>query len=120
MVVQERHRDPYRAFFTADEALGSYMVNLLEPSEEDTVFEPAAGDGHLIDSVKKVQPSCSITAYELNPDQISNLNTKFARDPTVQVIEKDTILCPDLDLLENFGPKFSKIIANPPYGGWQE
>ncbi len=28
--------------------------------------------------------------------------------------------CPDLDLCESFGHKFTKILGNPPYGGWQE
>jgi len=120
MVVQERHRDPYRAFFTADEALGDYMVSLLDLRNEDLVLEPAAGDGHLIDSIKKVQSSCSITAYELNPAQIRNLNAKFGDDGSVEIIEQDTILCANLDLRETFGPRFTKILANPPYGGWQE
>jgi len=120
MVIQERHRDPYRAFFTADEALGDYMVGLLDLSEGDRLFEPAAGDGHLIDSVKKTQSTCSITAYELNSKQIDNLNAKFGGDDSVKIVERDTILCPDLDLRETFGPRFTKILANPPYGGWQE
>lgn len=120
MVIQERHKDPYRAFFTADEALGDYMVGLLDLSEDDRLFEPAAGDGHLIDSVKKTRPSCSITAYELNSKQIHNLNAKFGGDDSVKIVERDTILCPDLDLRETFGPRFTKILANPPYGGWQD
>lgn len=120
MVIQERHRDPYRAFFTADEALGDYMVGLLDLSEGDRLFEPAAGEGHLIDSVKKIQSSCLITAYELNFKQIDNLNAKYGGDDSVKIVERDTILCPDLDLSETFGPRFTKILANPPYGGWQE
>lgn len=120
MVIQEPHRDPYRAFFTADEALGDYMVSLLDLKQEDLLFEPAAGDGHLIDSVRKAGCRCPITAYELNPKQISNLRTKFGGDSSVDVVETDTILCPDLDLKETFGPRFTKILANPPYGGWQE
>lgn len=120
MVVQERHKDPYRAFFTADEALGDYLVSLLDLTNDDHLFEPAAGDGHLIESVKKTQISCLITAYEINPNQIANLNAKFGRDDSVTVVEQDTILCPNLDIKETFGPRFTKILANPPYGGWQE
>jgi hypothetical protein len=120
MVIQETHRDPYRAFFTADEALGDYMVSLLDLEQDDLLFEPAAGDGHLIDSVKRGGSRCRITAYELNPKQIYNLRTKFGDDDSVDVVETDTILCPNLDLKETFGPRFTKILANPPYGGWQE
>lgn len=120
MVIQEPHKDPYRAFFTADEALGDYMVSLLDLKQDDSLLEPAAGDGHLIDSVKRAGNRCSITAYELNPKQISNLRSKFGGDDSVNVVETDTILCPNLDLRETFGPRFTKILANPPYGGWQE
>ena len=120
MVIQEPHRDFYRAFFTADEVLGDYMVSLLDLTKDDLLFEPAAGDGHLIDAVKKTQVFCRITAYELNLKQIANLKSKFGNDDSVNVVEADTILCPDLDLRENFGPRFTKILANPPYGGWQE
>ena len=120
MVVREKHKDPYRAFFTADEILGGYMASLLYLVENDTVFEPAAGDGHLIEAIQKVNSHLCITAYELHPNQISNLRKKFSKDPTVHVVKGDTLLCPDLDMRENFGPRFSKIIANPPYGGWQE
>ena len=120
MVVQERHKDPYRAFFTADEALGGYMASLLYLVEDDTVFEPAAGDGHLVEAVQRVNPNLHITAYELHPNQIFNLQKKFSKCPNIRVVKEDTILCPDLELRENFGPRFSKIIANPPYGGWQE
>ena len=120
MVVRERHRDPYRAFFTDDETLGRYMASLLYLVEGDTVFEPAAGDGHLIEAVQKANSNLYITAYELHPNQTSNLQKKFSKDPTVRVVKEDTILCPNLELREKFGPRFSKIIANPPYGGWQE
>lgn len=96
------------------------MAGLLHLVENDTVFEPAAGDGHLIEAVQKINSRLCITAYELHPKQISNLQKKFSKDPTVRVLKRDTILCPELDMRENFGPRFSKIIANPPYGGWQE
>ena len=120
MVIKEPHRDQYRAFFTVDEALGDYMVSLLDLSQDDSLLEPAAGDGHLIESIRKAQSSCSVTAYELNPQQIRNLHNKFGSDASIHIFERDTILCLDLDLRENFGPRFTKILANPPYGGWQE
>ncbi|OIP76769.1 MAG: hypothetical protein AUK48_05265 [Oscillatoriales cyanobacterium CG2_30_44_21] len=120
MVVHEPHRDPYRAFFTVDEALGDYMVSLLDLSDYDSLLEPAAGDGHLICSIKKTQIPCAITAYEINPNQIANLRSKFIDDSSIRIVERDTILCPDLDLKETFGSRFTKILANPPYGGWQE
>ncbi len=120
MVVQQRHRDPYRAFFTAEEVLGNYMASLLHLKEGDTLFEPAAGDGHLIDAALAIEPSISVTAYELHPDRAKNLRKKYRENARIEIFERDTMFCGDLELKENFGPRFSKILANPPYGGWQE
>lgn len=120
MVISHRHKDPYRAFFTTDEAIGDYMASLLDLKEGDALLEPAAGDGHLIAAARQIEPRIGVTAYELHPEYSANLRRRFAKADSVEVYERDTILCPDLDLRETFGPKFTKIIANPPYGGWQE
>jgi len=96
------------------------MASLLHLKEGDTLFEPAAGDGHLIDAALAVQPSISVTAYELHPDHAENLRRKYRENERIKIFERDTIFCGDLELKENFGPRFSKILANPPYGGWQE
>lgn len=120
MVAQTRHKDPYRRFFTVDEALGGYMASLLELEAGDALLEPAAGDGHLIDAAKSISSHVQITAYELHPEHAENLRRKYSGDETIRIFERDTIFCRDLDLKENFGPKYSKILANPPYGAWQE
>jgi len=120
MVISHRHKDPYRAFFTTDEAIGDYMASLLDLREGETLLEPAAGDGHLIAAARQIEPKIIVTAYEMHPEYSANLRRRFAQVDNVDVFERDTILCPDLDLRETFGPKFNKIIANPPYGGWQE
>ena len=120
MVVHERHQDPFRCFFTVDEALGSYMVSLLDLDKSDTLLEPAAGDGHLIDEALKKEPNISVDAYEIHPKHVANLESKYKDSQTVRVFPQDTIFCGDLDLRENFGPRYNKILANPPYGGWQE
>ena len=120
MVTKIRHRDPYRAYFTADEALGGYMASLLDLKPTDNLFEPAAGDGHLIDAARALVPEIPVTAYELHPEHAGGLRRKYPSGANVEIFERDTILCPDLDLRASFGPKFSKIIANPPYGGWQD
>ncbi len=96
------------------------MASLLDAKDSDTLLEPSAGDGHLIDAVKRIVPNIPVTAYELHPKHADNLRKKFPNGSGVDIFERDTILCPDLDLRENFGYKFAKIIANPPYGGWQD
>ena len=120
MVTSFRHKDQYRAFFTTDEAIGEYMASLLELKATDTLLEPAAGDGHLIAAARRNQPELDVTAYEIHPQYCDNLAAKFPESGNTRILSKDTILCAELDLRESFGPKFTKIIANPPYGGWQE
>ena len=120
MVVSHRHKDPYRAFFTIDELLGDYMVSLLNINDADSILEPSAGVGHLIDCVRTVSSKAMICAYEVNNKFAQELREKFRDDYQVKIYEKDTIFCEELDHREKFGPKFNKIIANPPYGGWQE
>ncbi|MDB9313250.1 hypothetical protein PN462_09080 [Spirulina sp. CS-785/01] len=77
MVIKERHKDPYRTFFTVDEVLGEYMATLLDLQNNDTVLEPAAGEGHLIDAVYSILPQIDITAYELNPNYAAILRNKY-------------------------------------------
>lgn len=96
------------------------MASLLDLSPTDTLLEPAAGDGHLIAASRILEPKINVTAYEIHPQYSENLRARFLGDGNIRILEKDTIFCPELDLKESFGPKFSKIIANPPYGGWQE
>lgn len=119
MVVKSRHRDTFRRFFTEEEALTDYMVQLLHLSESDTLLEPCAGDGHLIDAALRVEPLLDVTAYELHQEHASGLTSKYSQ-ANVKVYNRDTIMCPDLDLRETFGSRFTKILANPPYGGWQD
>lgn len=96
------------------------MASLLDLKPTDNLFEPAAGDGHLIDAARALLPEIPVTAYELHPEHAGELRRKYPSGANVEISERDTILCPDLDLRASFGPKFSKIIANPPYGGWQD
>ncbi len=86
----------------------------------DKLLEPCAGEGHLLEAVLNINENISSVAYELHPEHAKNLNLKFSQLKNVEIRERDTIFCPDLDLCESFGHKFTKILGNPPYGGWQE
>jgi len=120
MVTSNRHKDQYRAFFTTDEAIGEYMASLLDLKGTDSLLEPAAGEGHLIAAARRLEPEVDVTAYEIHRGCCDKLLSRYASDRNIRVVSTDTITCPELDLRESFGPKFTKIIANPPYGGWQE
>jgi adenine-specific DNA-methyltransferase len=113
-------KDKYRAFFTDEKNLSSYMVSLLSLQPEDAILEPASGRGDLIDAVLHHESRVSVTAYEIQPDYVDILEKKFTHLPNVSIFPEDTLTSNLLDLREKSGSKFTKIIGNPPYGGWQD
>ncbi|MEI6441561.1 MAG: N-6 DNA methylase [Nostocales cyanobacterium ELA583] len=120
MVIETRDKDQYQTYFTSDPALSSYMASLLRLEINDKLLEPSAGAGHLLAAALDINKDISSVAYELHPEHAKNLKLKFSQLKNVEIRERDTIFCPDLDLCESFGHKFTKILGNPPYGGWQE
>jgi adenine-specific DNA-methyltransferase len=119
-MVVERHKDKYRAFFTDDKLLCSYMASLLFLKPNDSVLEPASGKGALIEAVLTLEPRVTVEAYEIHQDYVDELKERFAHTSKVSICAEDTLFSANLNLREQFGPKFDKIIANPPYGGWQD
>ncbi|MBE9218013.1 Eco57I restriction-modification methylase domain-containing protein [Dolichospermum flos-aquae] len=120
MVMETKYRDQYQIYLTSDQSLSSYMVSLLKLENHDQLLEPSAGEGHLLEAALQTNKNISSVAYELHPEYAKKLRLKFSQFKNVEIRERDTIFCRDLDLCEYFGYKFTKILGNPPYGGWQE
>jgi hypothetical protein len=118
--METKYRDQYQIYLTSDQSLSSYMVSLLKLQNHDQLLEPSAGEGHLLEAALQTNKNISSVAYELHPEYAKKLRLKFSQFKNVEIRERDTIFCPDLDLCESFGHKFTKILGNPPYGGWQE
>jgi phospholipid N-methyltransferase len=91
---------------------------LLEPT--DMIFEPCGGDGVFVEAIIDVNENAHIDIYELNPLSVKVLQSKFSTFRNVTIKECDTLLDNDLILSSNFGGIYDKIIANPPYGAWQD
>jgi adenine-specific DNA-methyltransferase len=62
----------------------------------------------------------NIDVCELNEIAYATLQSKFAKYSTVHVRHCDTLLDDDLSFNSHFGGVYDKIIANPPYGAWQD
>ncbi|UJS03462.1 Eco57I restriction-modification methylase domain-containing protein [Cylindrospermopsis raciborskii] len=120
MVSETILKDKYQTYFTSNNCLSSYMVALLKLENSDQLLEPSAGEGHLLEAALQCNNAISSVAYELHPEHAKKLRSKFNDVKNVQIRERDTIFCPDLDLCESFGRKFTKILGNPPYGAWQD
>ena len=112
--------DVYQAYYTKSEPIINYMVSKLDITPEDMLLEPCGGDGVFIDHIINLHPNLSIDVYELNPESFNLHSEKYNNFPSVNIKLSDTLLDDDLDLKSQFGGFYDKIIANPPYGAWQD
>lgn len=112
--------DVYRSFYTNSEPIVTYMVRQLDLSNHQHILEPCAGEGVFIDAVLKKQPNVNVECYDINPEACRILREKYHSKKNIKVIESDPLFDCNLDLVANMGQGFDRIIANPPYGAWQD
>ncbi|MBS3921518.1 MAG: N-6 DNA methylase [Nitrosarchaeum sp.] len=110
----------YQAFYTKSTPIVDYMVDKLLLKPTDKIFEPCGGDGVFIEAILDANEFANIDICELNPASIAILQSKFSTFQNVSIRECDTLLDNDLSFNSNFGGYYDKIIANPPYGAWQD
>jgi len=113
-----RHHDICRSFYTSDKQLVSYMVRLLNPENGDFCLEPSAGSGCFIDGLLATGKTLGIRAIDFSNNAVTALQDKYALNKNIEVLNQDFLLSSGAlfdDVLT-----FDRIIANPPYGGWQE
>lgn len=112
--------DIYRSFYTNSEPIVSYMVKQLNLSNEQHILEPCAGEGVFVDAILAKQPNISIECYDINPEACRILREKYHSKENIKIIESDPLLDCNLDMISSMGKGFDRIIANPPYGAWQD
>lgn len=110
----------YQAYYTKSTPIVDYMVNKLLLKPTDKIFEPCGGDGVFVEAILDTNEFANIDICELNPTSIAVLQSKFSTFQNVSIRECDTLLDNDLSFNSNFGGHYDKIIANPPYGAWQD
>ncbi len=118
VTIQETKK--YQAYYTKSTPIVDYMVNKLELKESDRILEPCGGDGVFVDSILALNESANIDVYELNDLAFQILLNKFSPFGNVTIRNCDTLLDNDLIFNSGFGGAYDKIIANPPYGAWQD
>jgi len=117
-MIQEARK--YQAFYTKSTPIVDYMVNRLHLKPSDKIFEPCGGDGVFIEAIIADNEFANIDVCELNDNAYKTLISKFSSYPTIDVRQCDTLLDNDLIFNSGFGGIYDKIIANPPYGAWQD
>lgn len=110
----------YQAFYTKSTPIVDYMVSKLSLQASDKIFEPCGGDGVFVEAILSENEFAHIDICELNPKSVEILNEKFSDCPNVTIRECDTLLDTELKFNSCFGGIYDKIIANPPYGAWQD
>jgi len=110
----------YQAFYTKSTPIVDYMVSKLSLTSGDKIFEPCGGDGVFVEAILNENEFAQIDICELNTKSIEVLNEKFLHFLNVSIRECDTLLDSELDFNSRFGGFYDKIIANPPYGAWQD
>lgn len=115
-----RTRREFCSYYTESDPILTYMVDKLQVTTDDHIFEPCAGDGIFIEKIISSNDShYKIDAMDLNPVAIEGLQLKFEHD-FVSIRNADTLLDSTLDLFANSSGLYNKIIGNPPYGAWQD
>ena len=109
----------YQAFYTKSTPIVDYMVYKLLLNPTDKIFEPCGGDGVFVKAILDSNEFANIDICELNPASIEVLQSKFSLYQNLTIRQCDTLLDNDLSFNSNFGGIYDKIIANPPYGAWQ-
>lgn len=110
----------YQAFYTKSTPIVDYMVNKLRLTSKDNIFEPCGGDGVFVEAILADNEFANIDVCELNKSAYDMLCHKFSQYLNVAIRHCDTLLDNDLFFNTSFGGVYDKIIANPPYGAWQD
>lgn len=110
----------FRSYYTKSKYITNYMVSMLNVNKEDIILEPSAGDGAFIDKILEIDKGFNIDALDLNKYAIDLLNEKYNGLDNITSINTDTLLDEQMDKYVLTGGYYTKIIGNPPYGGWQE
>ena len=118
MLQKKGHKDTLRSYYTDDDTLVSYMVRLLNPTNGDVCLEPSAGSGCFIDGLLATQKELDICAIEISHEASHNLKLKYQGVDNITIFQDD-FLQPQQQI-KTQSILFDRIIANPPYGGWQE
>ena len=96
-------------FFGTPDALADRLVELANPTENEEILEPSAGQGAIVKAINRFCSPNRVSCYELMP-----LNQTF-----LSKISNVSLLGDDF-LKHNTESKFDTIIANPPFSKNQD
>jgi phospholipid N-methyltransferase len=107
----------YQQYYTKSSEIVAYMIDKLSIKSNSIVLEPCAGDGVFLDALLNTRKEIKIDAFELDPSVAAKLIEKYKAHNNILIRNEDTLL--NNDFISGAGKKYDFIIANPPYGAWQ-
>lgn len=110
----------YQSYYTESADIVRYMVANLDVTDGCVILEPCAGNGVFIDAILSEKMSISLEAYEMNDDAVKLLRKKYSGQPHITIHQSDTLLDQNLLYRIDTNVGFDRIIANPPYGAFQD
>ena len=134
-------KDIYCSYYTESDDITSYMARKLGIKDSDLVLEPSAGEGIFIDELLKHKVPVRIDALDINEEAINVLHKKYSDNPNITVRLTDTLfdeeldkytvselwlkntdvlLDEQLDIFDQIGGHYDKVIGNLSYRAWQD
>ena len=113
-------RDVFCSYYTNSDDITSYMVRMLNITNNDLILEPSAGEGIFIDKIIHSDKDVQIDAFDINQAAIDILQKKYENISNIKIKKTDTLLDTELDFYSLTNGIYDKIIGNPPYGAWQD
>lgn len=113
-------KSSYQPYFTNSPSLLARMTSLLALDHGQSVLEPCAGEGAFIDAVLATCKGVNIDAFEINDATFSILNEKYRTIESVKCYHVDSLTDANVAISLSRHSGYDRIIANPPYGAWQD
>ena len=108
----------YQQYYTKSNDIVGYMMNNLSLIPNSNVLEPCAGDGVFINALLQVEKNLNIDVFELDEREAKKLKKNFNSE-NISIKNTDTLLYNDF-INGSSNNRYDYIIANPPYGAWQD
>ena len=107
----------FQQYYTKSNQIVGYMMNNLSLKPNTNVLEPCAGDGVFVNAILQTEKNISIDVFELDEKEAEKLKNTF-NSKNILIKNADTLLYNDF-INGSCNNKYDFIIANPPYGAWQ-
>lgn len=78
-------RDVFCSYYTNSDDITSYMVRMLNITNNDLILEPSAGEGIFIDKIIHSDKDVQIDAFDINQAAIDILQKKYENISNIKI-----------------------------------